>query len=87
MDFETARTAGLVLLGVLLVGGVLLTLVVRAVVGKVVVLVVAVAAAGFVYSQRSALSAAVCQADTPSFLGLSVDIPPDVRARCDRITS
>ncbi|UZJ25029.1 hypothetical protein RHODO2019_00490 [Rhodococcus antarcticus] len=81
MDFQTAKTIGLVLLGVLLVGGVLLSLLVRAVVGKVLVLVVAVAAAGFVFSQRVALSDAVCAAQ-PSFLGVSVDVSPDLRAQC-----
>jgi hypothetical protein len=81
VDFQTAKTIGLVLLGVLLVGGVLLSLLVRAVVGKVLVLVVAVAAAGFVFSQRVALSDAVCAAQ-PSFLGVSVDVSPDLRAQC-----
>lgn len=81
MDFETAKTIGLVLLGVLLVGGVLLSLLIRAIIGKVVVLVVALVAAGFVFSQRVALSDAVCSAQ-PSFLGVGVDVSPDLRAQC-----
>lgn len=83
MDFQTAKTIGLVLLGVLLVGGVLLAVIIRAIVGKVVVLVIAVAAAGFVFSQRVALSDAVCAAH-PRFLGVSVDVSPDLRAQCTR---
>ena len=81
MDFETAKTLGLVLLGVLLVGGVLLALLIRAIVGKVVLLVLAVAAAGFVFSQRVALSDAVCSAQ-PTFLGVSVNVSPQLRAQC-----
>lgn len=81
MDFQTAKTIGLVLLGVLLVAGVLLSLLIRAVVGKVLVLVVALAAAGFVFSQRVALSDAVCSAQ-PSFLGATVNVSPDLRAQC-----
>lgn len=80
MDFQTAKTIGLVLLGVLLVGGVLLAVIIRAIVGKVVVLVIA---AGFVFSQRVALSDAVCAAH-PRFLGVSVDVSPDLRAQCTR---
>ncbi len=86
MDLQTAKTAGLVLLAVLLVGGVLLAMLIRKVVGKVVILVIAIAAAGFVYSQRSGLTDQVCQAHG-SFLGVSVSIPADVRAGCTRITS
>lgn len=86
MDLETAKTTGLVLLAVLLVGGVLLAMLIRKIVGKVVVLVIALAAAAFVYSERSALSDQVCQAHG-EFLGISVSIPADMRAGCTRITS
>ncbi len=86
MDLQTAKTAGLVLLAVLLIGGVLLAMLIRKIVGKVVVLVVALVAAGFVYSQRSGLSDQVCQAQG-QFLGVSVSIPADLRAGCTRITS
>ncbi|MGZ4553957.1 MAG: hypothetical protein ACXVGN_10235 [Mycobacteriaceae bacterium] len=86
MDLETAKTAGLVLLAVLLVGGVLLAMVIRKIIGKILVLVLAVAAAGSVYSQRSGLSDQVCQAEG-HFFGVSVSIPADMRAGCTRITS
>ncbi|MEO9222228.1 MAG: hypothetical protein ABI251_10735 [Mycobacteriaceae bacterium] len=86
MDLEAAKTTGLVLLAILLVGGVLLAMLIRKIVGKVVVLVIALVAAGFVYSQRSSLSDKVCQA-RGDFLGVSVSIPADVRAGCTRLTS
>ena len=86
MDLEAAKTTGLVLLAILLVGGVLLAMLIRKIVGKVLVLVIALVAAGFVYSQRSSLSDQVCQA-RGDFLGVSVSIPADVRAGCTRITS
>ncbi len=86
MDLEAAKTTGLVLLAIVLVGGVLLAMLVRKILGKVVVLVIALVAAGFVYSQRSNLSDQVCQAHG-DFLGVSVSIPADVRAGCTRLTS
>ncbi len=86
MDLEAAKTTGLVLLATLLVGGVLLAMLIRKIVGKVVVLVIALGAAGFVYAQRSNLSDQVCQV-RGEFLGISVSIPADVRAGCTRITS
>jgi len=86
MDVETAKTAGLVLLAVLLLGGILLAMLIRKIVGKLLVLGLALVAAGFVYSQRSGLSDQVCQAEG-RFLGMSVTIPADMRAGCTRITS
>ena len=86
MDVETVKTAGLVLLAVLLLGGILLALLIRKIVGKLLVLGLALVAAGFVYSQRSGLSDQVCQAEG-HFLGMSVTIPADMRAGCTRITS
>lgn len=86
MDVETVKTAGLVLLAVLLLGGILLALLIRKIVGKLLVLGLALVAAGFVYSQRSGLSDQVYQAEG-RFLGMSVTIPADMRAGCTRITS
>ena len=86
MDLHTAKTAGLVLLAVLLIGGFLLAMLIRTIIGKLVVLGLVVIAAGFVYSQRSGLSDQVCQAQG-DFLGFSVSMPADARAGCTRITS
>lgn len=86
MDLHTAKTVGIVLLVVLLVGGFLLAMLIRKIIGKLLVLALAVVAAGFVYAQRSNLSDHVCQAQG-HFLGISVSVPADVRAGCTRITS
>lgn len=82
MDFATARAVSLVLLVV----GLLAVLVIKAIVGKVLVVAVALLAAGFVFTQRAALTDAVCRAH-PSILGFSVNVPAGVQAQCSRVRS
>lgn len=86
VDFATARAVSLVLLIALLVVGLLAVLVIKAIVGKVLVVAVALLAAGFVFTQRAALADAVCRAH-PSILGFSVNVPAEVQAQCSRVRS
>jgi hypothetical protein len=83
VDAETVRTVAIVIIVVLLAGAILSALVIRAIVGKVITVVVLAALAVAVWSQRANLSDCVEQAQdavtaggakpTCTFFGIDTD--------------
>jgi len=71
----------------LVVVGFLLSLIITAIVGRIILLVVVVALGGLVWQQRTSIEDHVkkCQLDM-SFMGVHVSAPKDVRAQCAKIS-
>jgi uncharacterized metal-binding protein len=71
----------------LVVVGFLLSLIITAIVGRVVVLVVVVALGALVWQQRTSIENHVkkCQLNM-SFLGVHVNAPKDVQAQCRKVS-
>jgi flagellar motor component MotA len=87
LDTDQAQTIGLIALVTIVLIGVLLALIVRRVVSKIIVLVLAAALAVFVWTQRSSISSAAKKCDA-RFLGIHLTIKDDtLRQQCQNLTN
>lgn len=78
LDVETIKTVSLIVIGVLILLAVLSAVVIKAIVGKLIALVVIIALAVAVWVQRDNLTNCVqsCQC---TFFGFEVEIPQQVK--------
>lgn len=87
LDTDQAKTIGLIAIVAIVLIGVLLALIVRRLVVKIIVLVLAAALAVFVWTQRSAISDAATKCDA-RFLGIHLTIKDDaLRQECQNVTN
>jgi hypothetical protein len=83
LDESTVKNAAIGIIVVLLVVGIGLSLIIQAIVGRIIVLVVAIVLGIVVWSQRSSLENKVKNCDTNvSFFGYHVQLSKSVKAHC-----
>lgn len=85
IDAGDITTIGIVLIIALVVIGVLLSLVITALLGRVVILVAVIVLAAFVWQQRGhvkdEISTKICNTK-PTFFGIHLDAPDTVKQAC-----
>ena len=87
LDTNQAKTLGIAVVIVLLIGGVLINLIVAKVVTRVIILVVAVALAAVVWTQRQHIEGAAKNCDA-SFLGIHLTpSDPALKAQCQKVAN
>jgi hypothetical protein len=83
LDESTVKNAAIGIIVVLLVVGIGLSLIIQAIVGRIIVLVVAIVMGIVVWSQRSSLENKVKNCDTNvSFFGYHVQLSKGAKAHC-----
>jgi hypothetical protein len=66
----------------LVVIGLLLSMIITKLIGRLVILIVVVALGAFVWQQRSSVLDNVCNKSDLTFAGIHVKVPADVQAQC-----
>jgi hypothetical protein len=66
----------------LVVIGLLLSMIITKLIGRLIILIVVVALGAFVWQQRSSVLDNVCKKQDLTFAGVHVKVPADVQAHC-----
>lgn len=71
----------------LVVIGLLLSMIITKLIGRLIILIVVVALGAFVWQQRSSVLDNVCHKKDLTFAGFHVNVPADVQAHCNDAVS
>jgi flagellar motor component MotA len=86
LDTDQAKTIGIVVIVGLVVIGAVLSLIISAIVGRLLTIVVVVGLAVLVWSQRADISSAAKKCDATFFGVHLTPSNPDVKARCQNLS-
>jgi protein-S-isoprenylcysteine O-methyltransferase Ste14 len=84
LNSQDITKVGVIVIVALVLIGALLSIVITAIVGRIIILVLVIAAGAFVWQQRTHVRDQVDHncAKSVSFFGVSVDVPDSVRQKC-----